>query len=170
MHFDERDEKRPDITDARSRRQDRISPTAAPTPSTTRCSKNLQLRIGFKENMPMTNPSPPPVPQRLREMLKDYPVHIERLQEALNTVVEKPFKATLPFEVAIWALESRLGAFVIEARKELKDAEASGNEDAISEADAKERLMSRASWKHVWLTDEALWEYFQKNKDASDEQ
>lgn len=114
----------------------------------------------------MAQPSPPPVPARLREMLKDYPMHIDRLQEALNTVIEKPAKATPPFEVSIWALESRLGAFVIEARKELRAAEATGNEDAISQAGAKERLMSRASWKHVWLTDEALREYFQKNKDA----
>ncbi len=108
----------------------------------------------------------PPVPLRLREILKDYPVHIDRLQEALNTVIEKPSKSTPPFEVAIWMLESRLGAFVSEARKELGEAQATGDKDVISQADAKERLMSRASWKHVWLTDEALWEHFQKNKDA----
>lgn len=114
----------------------------------------------------MAPPSSPPVPARLREMLKDYPTHIDRLQEALNTVVDKPLKATPPFEVAIWVLESRLGAFVTEARKELREADATGNEEAISQADAKERLMSRASWKHVWITDEALWEYFQKNKDV----
>ncbi|MBL8262335.1 MAG: hypothetical protein JNM58_07920 [Xanthomonadaceae bacterium] len=114
----------------------------------------------------MKNPSPPPVPLRLREMLKDYPEHIERLQESLNTVVDQPSKGTPPFEVAIWVLESRLGAFVMEARKELKDAQTTGNGDAISQADAKERLMSRASWKHVWLTDQALWEYFQLHKDA----
>ena len=118
------------------------------------------------EENTMATQSFPPVPARLREMLKDYPMHIERLQEALNTVVDKPLKATPPFEVAIWALESRLGAFVTEARKERREADATGNEEAISQADAKERLMSRASWKHVWITDEALWEYFQKNKDV----
>lgn len=108
----------------------------------------------------------PPVPQRLCEMLAEYPGHIERLQEALNTVIEKPSKATPPFEVAIWVLESRLGAFVSEARKELMAAQATGDADEIAKADSKERLMSRASWKHIWLTDESLWEYFQKNKDA----
>ncbi len=50
-------------------------------------------------------------------MLTQYPEHIERLQEALNTVIEKPSKVTPPFEVAIWVLESRLGAFTAEARE-----------------------------------------------------
>jgi hypothetical protein len=109
---------------------------------------------------------PPPVPQRLREMLTEYPEHIERLQEALNTVIEKPSKVTPPFEVAIWVLESRLGAFIAEAREQLKAAEVSGDAVAIAKADEKERLMSRASWKHVWLSDDSLWDYFQNKKDA----
>lgn len=30
----------------------------------------------------------PPVPTELREMLKDYPEHIERMQKDLNSVAE----------------------------------------------------------------------------------
>ena len=35
----------------------------------------------------------PPIPQRLREMLKDYPGHLVRLQEVLNSVVDGPDRA-----------------------------------------------------------------------------
>lgn len=62
----------------------------------------------------------------LREMLKDYPEHIERLQEALNSVVERPMKGTPPPEVAIWELEGTLETFVSEAREELRAGEESG--------------------------------------------
>jgi hypothetical protein len=55
-------------------------------------------------------------------------------------------------------LESRLGAFIAEAREQLKAAEVSGDAVAIAKADGKERLMSRASWKHVWLSDDSLWD------------
>jgi hypothetical protein len=34
----------------------------------------------------------PPVPQRLREMLKDYPEHVERIQAYLNDYLSKPSK------------------------------------------------------------------------------
>lgn len=111
----------------------------------------------------MTGLSSPPVPAKLREMLKDYPEHIERLQEVLNTVVEKPSPLTPPFEVAIWVLESRLEAFIREAKAEVEALQASGDVEAIAQAEQKRRLMSQASWKHVWLTDEALWNYFQQN-------
>lgn len=112
-------------------------------------------------------PLPPPVPQRLREMLKDYPGHIERLQEALNTVVEKPSKATPPFEVAIWMLEGGLETFISEAREELKAAEASGDPEAIARANAKERLMFRARSSNGGMADlNELWDYLQANKGA----
>lgn len=62
----------------------------------------------------------PPVPNGLREMLRDYPEHIERLQDALNWVVEHPARGTPPFERAIWALEGRIETFISEARDELK--------------------------------------------------
>ena len=109
---------------------------------------------------------PPPVPQKLREMFKDYPGHIQTLQDDLNKVVSKRHPGVDPFDVVIWMLEGSLWAFVIEAREELKSAEKSGDIVAIAKADAKEKLMSRASWKHIWLSDDSLWEYFQSNKDA----
>lgn len=107
----------------------------------------------------------PPVPQKLRELLTEYPEYIQILQDDLFEVANKKSPAP-PFERAVWTLEDALSAFVSEARKELKDAQAIGNAEAIAKAEAKERLMSRAAWKHIWLTDEALWEYFQKNKEA----
>lgn len=103
----------------------------------------------------------PPVPQRLREMLQDYPEHVDRLQEALNTVIEKPSPLTPLFEAAVWALEGRLESFYREARREFEEAKTNGDTEFIAKADEKQRLMTKACWKHVWLTDEALWDYFQ---------
>lgn len=100
-------------------------------------------------------------------MLQDYPGHIERLQEVLNTVVEKPSPLTPPFEVAIWVLESRLEAFIREAKTELKSAQSSGGAEAIAQAEAKESLMFRARSGNGGMKDlHDLWEYFEKNKDA----
>lgn len=107
----------------------------------------------------------PPVPQRLREMLVEYPEHIRTLQENLIDAAKQK-SPTPAFERAVWILEDTLSAFISEARKELKGAKTTGDADAIAKAEAKERLMSRASWKHVWLSDNALLEYFQRNKDA----
>ena len=108
----------------------------------------------------------PPVPAKLREMLKDYPEHIERLQEALNTVVEKPSKAAPPFEVAIWVLEGGLETFISEARDEFDTANADDDPEAISRADAKLRLMFRARSGNGGMKGmHDLWEYFEKNKE-----
>jgi len=101
----------------------------------------------------------PPVPLKLREMFKDYPEHIDRLQEVLTAVAEEPRSATPRLELAIWALEARLENFKSEARAELEAAKASGNQEAVHKADLKERLMSQAAWKHVWIGDKALWDY-----------
>lgn len=98
-------------------------------------------------------------------MLKEHPEHLQILQDDLISVVKKK-SPTPAFERAVWALEDAMSGFVSEARKELKAAQETGSEESIARADAKERLMSRASWKHVWLTDEALGEYFQMHKDA----
>ncbi|MDR1075969.1 MAG: hypothetical protein LBL59_06650 [Xanthomonadaceae bacterium] len=109
----------------------------------------------------------PPVPQRLREMLKDYPKHLDRLQEVLNQSVQESMKGELiPFDMAIWALEDELGSFIDEARSELRAAEASGDVVAITAAEAKENLMSRAIWKHRWLGDAEFRGYFEKNQGA----
>lgn len=74
-------------------------------------------------------------------MLKDYPEHIERLQEVLNRSVDRSRKIPLmPFDDAIWALEARLETFIFEARDELAAARAAGDPKAIAQAQEKERL------------------------------
>lgn len=106
--------------------------------------------------------SSPPVPGKLREILKDYPGHIERLQEALNRSAERSRQVSLmPFDDAISALEGRLATFIIEARDELASAEASGDARAIADAAEKERLMLRARLQRQWIGDESIHAYFQ---------
>lgn len=92
----------------------------------------------------MSQLPPPPVPQKLQEMLKDYPEYIHRLQSDLMRVITKPSKSTPPFEVAIWELEGTLATFISEARAELKAAETSGDAVAIARAEKKELLMLHA--------------------------
>ncbi|MGJ7901689.1 hypothetical protein [Lysobacter sp. 1R34A] len=99
-------------------------------------------------------------------MLKDYPGHIDRLQEVLNTVINDPSPLTPEFEVAVWVLESRLEAFYREAETEFEAAQANGNPESIAQANEKQRLMSKVSWRHVWFTDEALWDYFQRRQES----
>ena len=107
---------------------------------------------------------PPPVPRKLREILNDYPGHLERLQEVLRQVTEKqPFTAP-QLDRVIWALEGQLEAFHTEARSELEAAVASGDDGAVASAEAKEKLMSQLLWKDGWLGDAGLWSYFQIHK------
>ena len=94
---------------------------------------------------------PVPVPQKLRELLKDYPEHIERLQEALNTIIAKPSFGTPQFEVAIWALEGRTGTFVTEAQDELESAKLAGNPAAITAAEKKLDLMYSVASNNIGL-------------------
>lgn len=96
-------------------------------------------------------------------MFKDYPGHIERLQEVLNTVAKDPSPPMPPFEVAVWVLESRLEAFVREAQTDLEAAQEHGDAEEIAQAQQKELLMLKASSKYVWFTDKALLNYFQQN-------
>lgn len=105
----------------------------------------------------------PPVPQKLREMLKDYPEHIAGLQQSLDRLIEKPMHGTPPFERAIWLLEGRLETFIAEARAELKVAEASGDVEAIANAKEKEFVMGYAR-ANMWLPD--LRAYFDDHKEA----
>lgn len=109
--------------------------------------------------------SHPPVPAKIREMLKGYPGHIERLQGALNQSVERSHQVPLmPFDDAIWALEGTLEAFIMEASDELEAAENSGNPKAISQAHEKKRLMSFARSSNIGMAEiDDLWEYFQVN-------
>lgn len=110
----------------------------------------------------MTELSHPPVPKKLREMLHDYPGHIDRLQEQLNHVAEESRSASSKFEVATWMLEGQLEEFVREAKTELEAVEATNDADGIAGAREKERLMSHACWKHIWVGDEELWRYFEQ--------
>ena len=104
---------------------------------------------------------PPPVPQKLREMLKDYPEHIERLQEVLTHVDTGP--NLMPFDQAIWLLEGQLGTLYTEASDELQAAEASGDAEAIRRAKEKEFTIGYAR-ANLWMPD--LRAYFETHKEA----
>ena len=108
----------------------------------------------------------PPVPQRLRELLKDYPQHLVRIQDVLNRVVLDHAKSVPLFEQAIWALESRTSAFIREAATELEAAQASGDAGLIALAEAKASLMRRARSPNAGLKGmHELWDFFQLHKE-----
>lgn len=106
----------------------------------------------------------PPVPQELREMLKDYPDHIEDLQQSLNRLVEKPKRGIPPFEQALWLLEAKLGTFMSEARVEIKAAVAIGDAQAIADAKEKKSVMGSARLDMGSLGD--LRSYFETHREA----
>lgn len=108
----------------------------------------------------------PPIPRRLRELLKDYPGHLARIQEVLNKVVEDPLKLTPLFEQAIWALEGRTSAFIREAQAELEAAQENGDTDAIAMAEVKEEIMFSARSVNDGLGDlKEVRDYLLANKD-----
>lgn len=102
--------------------------------------------------------APPPVPQKLREMLKDYPELIQKLQDALNSFTKKP-KPYQPFDEAIWLLQDMLSSFMVEARGELKVAEAAGDAQAIQKAKEKRSVTGYARANMGAMND--LWAYFE---------
>jgi hypothetical protein len=109
----------------------------------------------------------PPVPQRLREMLKDYPEHIDRIQTYLNDYLSKPSKVTPLFEQAIWALEGCLEMFIHEAQDELEAAQAIGDAEAIARANEKRKLMSFARSPNDGMSNlDEIWDYFEEHKAA----
>lgn len=108
----------------------------------------------------MQEKSPPPVPQKLQEMLASHPELILRLQEVLVRSAERSRRVPLdPFEDAVSALEGRLEKFAAEARRELKEAEETGD-DSLIQAAAKESLMDDARYKRHWIGDDQLFRYF----------
>lgn len=111
--------------------------------------------------------APPPVPARLREMLKDYPGHIEQLQGVLARSVERSRRLPLmPYDDAISALEGRLETFIFEARDELKVAEMSDDPLVVAAAQEKWRLMRMARSGGGGMLDISdLAEYFERQKD-----
>lgn len=108
----------------------------------------------------------PPVPASLRERLKDHPGHVQRLQEVLNQVVQEQNLGAWRPEVAVWALEGRLGSFLVEARIALQEAQAGGDPVTIERAVAAERLMSEIRLKQLWIGDDAFWEYFHTQRET----
>ncbi len=112
---------------------------------------------------------PPPIPQRLRELLKDYPQHLMRIQEVLNRVVLDHAKSVPLFEQAVWALEGRTSAFIREAQAELEATQEAGDPAAIARAEAKAKLMRRSGNSNdglkLFFMDD-LWDYFEANKET----
>jgi len=113
--------------------------------------------------MQNTHIPPPPVPQKLLEILKDYPEHIARLQDALNHYIQRP-SFSMPFDGAIWALEGRLETFIAEARTELEAAEASGDAEAIQKAKSKRSAAGSARANMGAMQD--LYDYIQAHREA----
>ncbi|WP_372390340.1 hypothetical protein ACCQ05_11585 [Xanthomonas sp. NCPPB 3582] len=103
----------------------------------------------------------PPVPQKLRELLKDYPELIQRLQDVLDDYIRKPNRL-MPFDGAIWALEGRLDSFISEAREDLDRAQASDDANAVKMAEEKERLTRHARSRNRGMSDlDQLWNYIE---------
>lgn len=110
----------------------------------------------------MSKRTAPPVPEKLRELLKDYPEHIASLQEALGRFSASPSKLQ-PFDEAVWLLEDGLADFMTQASVALEAAMAGHDLAAIAQARRKAETMSLARSKARWITDEGLWNYFQEN-------
>jgi hypothetical protein len=112
----------------------------------------------------MINIPPPPVPQPLREMLKDYPELIEELQQDLSSLVAEMIgkrpNATPPFERAVWLLQDVMGAFYSDAREEFSAAEQSGDPVLIEKAETKRHLVGSARLRRVWSDNDELSDYF----------
>lgn len=108
----------------------------------------------------------PPVPQFLRETLKDYPELIQEVQDGLNRIVGDMagrINGTPPFERAIWRLEDTLSALCSDAYEALKEAEKNGDSQAIYRAKIKADAVSNA--RQLWDLED-LREYFQTYKGA----
>ncbi len=113
----------------------------------------------------------PPIPQRLREMLKDYPGHLARLQEVLIIALDGPRPArgstNHVFEQVTWALEGRLETFIHEAQNELEAAQAGGDAEVIERAKAKEDLMFDACSSGGGMRGlHDLWNYLELHHDT----
>lgn len=79
----------------------------------------------------------PPIPQRIRELLSEYPDLLERLQDALDEVVTKPAHSIPPFEVAIWTLQDTLEGFIYSAQGELAVQEGGGDDLLVRQLEKK---------------------------------
>ena len=107
----------------------------------------------------------PPVPQFLRETLKDSPELIEEIQYYMNEIVAKYLerKWSVPFNEVFEMLEDTLSARRFDAYEVLKEAEQTGDSQAIYRAKIKVDAVSSA--RHLWDLED-LREYFQTHKGA----
>ena len=105
----------------------------------------------------------PPVPQVLRELLKDYPEHIQTLQDDLVRVMSDTCESIPLFERAVWMIKDALSAFISDAQDEVNVAEAAGDTEALARAKEKKSLMFDAR-SSAWLIDDDFGTYFQAPK------
>jgi hypothetical protein len=105
------------------------------------------------------------MPQFLRETLKDYPELIQEIQDNINGIVAKYLerKWGVPFNEVFEMLEDTLGADYSDAYEALKEAEQTGDSQAIYRAKIKADAVSSA--RHLWDLED-LREYFQTYKGA----
>ncbi|WDM66822.1 hypothetical protein [Xanthomonas cucurbitae] len=133
------------------KRKPKPAPWAQPvqhsTPPHADAPPGPHLATAEREDLAMSKPTTssienglpaPPVPQKLRKLLKDYPELIERLQQQLNFAVRRPSKVTPPFEWVIWMLEDEIDSFVVETREELDLAKIEGDSQRIERARNKD--------------------------------
>ena len=161
--------------DAIQSRQQPTATTAAP-PSDMQEQDMINLGKWFRRAEPISKPTnvdrlasgelpPPPIPPRIREHLKDYPEHLEKLQETLINVARKP-NTLMPFDSAIWALQDSLNAYYAEAQNELENIKKQGDKDAIAAAEEKlHKFGCAASGSNGLLNLRDLEAYFDHYKD-----
>ncbi|WP_369936392.1 hypothetical protein [Xanthomonas tesorieronis] len=106
---------------------------------------------------------PPPVPQKLQEILREYPEKIQKLQDVLNNYCKNP-NPLMPFDGAVWILQDTLGSFISEVRDELKDAKANGDPLVIENAKRKDFAVGSALLNMGGMSD--LHAYFEQNGSA----
>lgn len=112
----------------------------------------------------------PPVPQGIKEALKNYPELIQDIQNGLNRRVEKLMARPTsipPFEEAVWYFEAVFENLYIDAAAELEAAEASRDPQTIKRIKEKRHLFGRTAGAHYWNEDGAgsLLNYFQTYKE-----
>lgn len=87
---------------------------------------------------------PPPVPQKLRAFLADYPDAVAAIEQSLAVYAAKPNPA-MPFDGAIWTIEAVLEAHALDARDAAKVAKERGDLSEAAAADAKELRLIHAA-------------------------
>jgi len=114
-----------------------------------------------QDRRPVMTAPLPQVPVRLREMLKDYPEQMTNLQELMASFAGERAVPSR-YEELIWALESRAGRLLQEARAESKAAKEKGDLDLIAKTKAKEMTMGKLVLQAPWSGDRELMDYFGK--------